>query len=165
MVSKIVNIGMCVVISLCLSACDPEEGMDPTHQLRYYVTNKSSNNLHTDLYSITYWSNGDSTCYIERQNDINIDSTACVWRGKATIDDVEKINNLFYSYFSGSSIKYIVNVSLNDSLLKQWNSWDTIGINKQFFRESDWSYRTYQNNGEKYIYHEWTFEITDNDLQ
>jgi hypothetical protein len=139
------------------ASCDPEE----TVVLRYYVKNNTNDTIQM---AFSYPLNTNTYIQSKKLLLVNKDSIILINMGSASEDNNV---NLFEGLFNWNVVDDTLSIFDKDSvLIKQWiRFFPTNETGKQFFRERDWSYRTYQNNGEKYIYHEWTFEITDNDLQ
>ncbi|MDR1846723.1 MAG: hypothetical protein LBR17_01215 [Bacteroidales bacterium] len=144
MVSKILKVFIPCAISILFIGCPWAEEVVEPYDSYYLIKNSSSQNLYF------FRKSGINTNYIVK------DSTAVAFCFATWEKD---------AYFHIGSDSLYVYASDSTTLLKVWeNTYDTTTIGKQFYKESDWTFRKFQNPKEYWIL-EWTFEITDNDLQ
>ncbi|MDD2530690.1 MAG: hypothetical protein PHN41_05620 [Bacteroidales bacterium] len=147
-----------LIVSLFIFiSCDPEEGLDPTNEVKFYIHNKVNKNLIIKTTFSNYCVTPDMRLF-----SINSDSLLCITSigiGK----DYSK--SLFTALYIGRVVDDTIWFYSQDSvLLRMWTKFNNNEQNKEFFRESDWKIKQWKESDKKYIYTDYTFEILPEDL-
>lgn len=165
MVSRIIKIGMLLLVVLSFTSCIwfygifSEEGYDDTNQVSYYLKNNTQSTI--ILKSKNVLKGVYDTIDRYQYMTIPADSNFIIFCGAAS----EYYNkNLFDLFFNHNVVEDTMFMYSQDSvLLKVWTESNRFGDGKQLFNESYWTKKSWTD--DYYIYTEYTFDLMPEDIQ
>jgi len=152
---KIKQIAGLFIITVLCTACP----RDYTYENIFFIKNNSSQILHLikkSDYSQSY----------SAQKTFFVNETAKLFAFEDHVSETDAAVAYFFIGVKRYADTLFVYAADSVTLLKTWViTYDTASTDKQFYRESDWSYKHYENVDGYDHSHQWTFTITDEDLQ
>jgi hypothetical protein len=147
-------------VLLFLYSCDPGWALDPKYKGRWIIKNGTSDTIKfrsSEYYDVTFYNilPPDSTMHLffPANRGVGIGNTKA--EADAGFDG-------FYVARSGVEDSVAI-YSMTGEKLKVWKEFGKDLPGKQFFNESYWTKREWEEG--KYTHYEWTFEILPEDLE